>query len=217
MKKLIYIFILIQGLLACNSNEKVSKEVFDEVNKSMKIKKLSEADITYAALQWGDSLSTKAQNQLMLALQDAIEIEGVDGAVSFCNIQALPILKELGDLEGVVIRRVSNRYRNPADQPLPYEQEIMEAYEYNAEQGIKNDPNIQKIKNGEVLLYTKAISIPGGLCLNCHGTPGQDIQDKTLQKIKDLYPDDKATGHAIGDLRGMWSISMPRKTIVKNM
>jgi hypothetical protein len=32
-----------------------------------------------------------------------------------------------------------------------------------------------------------------------------------------LYPEDKAIGHKIGDLRGMWSIRIPKKEVVKKM
>jgi hypothetical protein len=217
MKKIFCLPLLIVCFWSCQSRDRVSKEVFDEVNKSMKIKKLSDVDINNAALKWGESLSQEAQNQLMTALQEAISASGAAGAVQFCNIQALPLLDSLGKKDGVSIRRVSNRYRNPKDKPLAIEQEILEAYEYNAENGINNEPNIQKINNGDAYLYTKAITIPGALCLNCHGSPDKDIQESTLKQIQSLYPDDKATGHGIGDLRGMWSISMPRKAIVKNM
>jgi N-acetylglucosamine-6-phosphate deacetylase len=85
------------------------------------------------------------------------------------------------------------------------------------ENKIEPSPNIQKIENGEVYLYSKSIIIPGGLCLNCHGEPGKDINDETLKKLNELYPQDQAKGHQIGDLRGMWSIKIPKKEVVKRM
>jgi len=53
--------------------------------------------------------------------------------------------------------------------------------------------------------------------LNCHGEPGKEISEETLQKLNELYPEDKAIGHQIGDLRGMWSIKIPKKEVVKEM
>lgn len=217
MKKIFCLPLIIISFWSCQSQDRVSKEVFDEVNKSMKVKKLSDVDINNAAMKWGESISQEAQNQLISALQEAIAASGPEGAVQFCNIQALPILDSISKKEGITIRRVSNRYRNPADKPQDHEQQILEAYEYNVENGIKNEANIQKLNSGDAYLYTKAITIPGALCLNCHGSTDKDIQEPTLKKIQSLYPDDKATGHGIGDLRGMWSINMPRKAIVKNM
>lgn len=214
MKYWIYGFLIIIASQACGPQERVSKEVFDAVNKNMEVKKLSESEIIQEGMIWGDSISTEAQKQLISNLQKAIEEKGVAGAIGFCSVEALPILKTVSEKHGVAIRRASNRYRNPADQPDADEAKILDAYEYNAETGIKNDPNIQKIEGGEVYLYTKAIVIPGAFCLSCHGDPDKEIDAKTLAEINALYPSDKAKGHKVGDLRGMWSIKIPKKEVV---
>jgi hypothetical protein len=216
--KNLFQFILISGLLiSCNSKERVSKEVFDKVNKSMEVKKLSEADIIQAAMVWGEEISGEAQKQLITALQEAIANDGVPAAIQFCHVNALPILQEVSEKYQVEIRRVSNDYRNPADKPLDYEVGILDTYVYNKENNLPNEPNIQKIEGGEVLLFTKAIMIPNALCLNCHGQPDKEISPETQKVLNELYPEDKATGHQIGDLRGMWSIRLPKKEVVKNM
>ncbi|NVJ86578.1 MAG: DUF3365 domain-containing protein [Algoriphagus sp.] len=217
MKKIVSIITVSLILTACGSGERVSKDVFEEVNEAMEIKKLSEAEIIEAAIVWGDSISMEAQKQLVGQLQQAISEKGIPGAIEFCNVQALPILEEVGRPYGVEIRRASNRYRNPADQPTDMELRYLETYEYDVENGNPLSPNIQKINEGEEFLYTKAIVIPGGLCLNCHGNPGTEINEETLQKLNELYPEDKATGHKVGDLRGMWSIKIPKKEVVKRM
>jgi len=217
MKKIFEFLLMVSLLSSCGSNERVSKEVFEEVNKSMEVKKLNEADILQAGMKWGDEMSTEAQQQLVSALQKAIEEKGIPGAIQFCNVQALPILAEVSQKYGVTIRRVSNQFRNPKDQPTEEEKGILEAYEYNAENNLALDPSIQKFENGEVYLYTKAIKIPNGMCLNCHGEPGTDISAETQIALAELYPGDKAIGHKIGDLRGMWSIRIPKKEVVKKM
>lgn len=215
-KKICILFILI-GLYGCGSNERVSKEVFEEVNKSMEIKKVNEADVIREAMKWGDEISNEAQSQLITALQNAIGEKGIPGAIDFCNVKALPILDEVGSKYNVKIRRASKRYRNPEDKPLDFEELILDAYAYNQENDIPNEPNIQKLENGEILFYTKAIQIPNALCLNCHGTLGKEISPETEIKLKELYPEDKATGHKLGDLRGMWSIQIPKKEVIKRM
>jgi hypothetical protein len=45
------------------------------------------------------------------------------------------------------------------------------------------------------------------MCLKCHGTPGQEIQTETLKRIQQLYPNDKAIGYGVNEVRGMWSIT----------
>lgn len=217
MKKILISASSLIFLLSCGPQERVSKETFEEVNQAMEVKRLTEVEILNEAMIWGDSISTEAQAQLISALQNAVSEKGVAGAVEFCNVQALPILSEVGEKYGVSIRRASNRYRNPADQPTEEEKTILDAYEYNAENGSKSDPNIQKFENGEVYLYTKAIVIPGGFCLSCHGESGKEINDETLEKLAQLYPQDQAKGHKVGDLRGMWSIRIPKKEVVKRL
>lgn len=217
MKKIISSATILILLLSCGPQERVSKETFEEVNQAMEVKRLTEAEILEEAMIWGDSISTEAQSQLLSALQKAIAENGVPGAVDFCSVQALPILTSVGEKYGVSIRRASNRSRNPKDNPTEEEKEILDAYEFNAEKGNTSEPNIQKFENGEVYLYTKAIMIPGGFCLSCHGEPGKEINTETLEKLTELYPQDNAKGHKVGDLRGMWSIRIPKSEVVKRM
>lgn len=217
MKKIIYTVLCTQLLLSCNSNEKISKDIFEEVNKSMEVKKLSEVEILEEAMKWGDEISTEAQTQLITALQKAISEKGIPEAIAFCNVEALPILSEVSQKHNISIKRASIDFRNPLDKPTEEEFPILDAYAYNSENDIKNEPNIQKFENGEVLLYTKAIQIPNSLCLNCHGEPKTDINEETLDKIQKLYPEDKAKNHKIGDLRGMWSIRLPKSEVIKRL
>jgi hypothetical protein len=194
---------------SCGSDEKISREVFEEVQQANEVKKLSEVDIFNEAFKWGEEISAEAQKQLMATLAKAIEEKGASGAAEFCNTQALSILKEVGDRHGVTIRRVSNNSTNPANQPLEEEKMLLDAYEYNEQNGIKHEPNLQKIKDGSILLFTKAIIYPDGLCLNDEAVPDQDIDEDTLQN----KPFDKAQD----GLNGMWSVAIPQKEVVKRL
>jgi hypothetical protein len=204
-------------MVSCGPQERVSKETFEEVNRNMEIKRVTEAEIIQEGMVWGDSITQEAQRQLISNLQKAISEQGIPGAIDFCNVNALSILTELGNLHSVQIKRASTKARNAADLPTDEERPILEAYEYNAENGIKSDPNIQKFENGEVFLYTKPITIPNGMCLSCHGEPGKEINKETLEKLGKLYPADSAKGHKVGDLRGMWSVRIPKKEVVKRL
>jgi hypothetical protein len=217
MKNNIILCVLILVVASCGPQERVSKEVFDAVNEKMEVKKLSDFEIIEEAMVWGDSISTEAQNQLISNLKKAVAEKGADGAVEYCNVNATPILKEVAEKYGISIRRVSNRYRNPADKPNEDEIPLLEAYEYNMENGIKSEPNLQKIDNGNAYLYTKAILISNEFCLNCHGDPASELDQKTLEKINSLYPKDLAKGHEVGDLRGMWALRIPKKAVVNRL
>ena len=217
MKQIPYILVLSLLLFACGPRERVSKTVFDEVNSSMEAKKLSDAQITEEALVWGDSISTEAQAQFMESLQNAVQQGGFEGALAFCNLNSAPITEELNSKHGVTIRRTSNRARNMKNLPSEEELQILEAYEYNMENSIENEPNIQRIEGGEVLLYTKAIVISSEFCLACHGEPEKDINAHVLNKIDSLYQGDLARNFEVGDLRGMWSLRLPKKSVVNRL
>ena len=52
--------------------------------------------------------------------------------------------------------------------------------------------------------YLKAIPT-GPLCLKCHGS---DLAPDLAAKLAELYPEDKAHGFAVGDLRGAFSVKL---------
>jgi hypothetical protein len=208
-------FLGLMILFSCGPQERVSKEVFEEVNKGMEVKRITEVEIIQEAMIWGDSITNAAQAELVGNLQKAIAEGGLTGAIGFCNENAISILERMDSIHSVKIRRVTLKPRNPSDLPDQEEFPIIEAYEYNAEKNIKSDPNIQKINEGEVFLYTKPISIPNAMCLSCHGEAGKEIDKLTMEKLSELYPNDQAKGYKIGDFRGMWSVRIPKKEVVK--
>ncbi|PZX58433.1 uncharacterized protein DUF3365 [Algoriphagus ratkowskyi] len=216
MKQLLNFLIFSFLLIACGPQERISKSVFDEVNSSMEAKKLSDSDITQEAMIWGDSISSEAQQKLMESLHQAVSEKGTFGAVAFCDVNAGPIVKDLSDKYGVSIRRTSTKARNQANLPTEEELPILEAYQYNAENGIENNPNIQKIEGGEILLYTKAIVISSEFCLACHGS-SNEIEASVLSKIDSIYSEDMARDFNVGDLRGMWSLRLPKKSVVNRL
>jgi hypothetical protein len=217
MKKVTLSVLASMMMIACGPRERISKETFEQVNEAMEVKRLTEVEILEEAMEWGDSITTEAQTQLISNLQKAITEHGTVGALEFCNVQALPILAEVSDKHQVEIRRVSNRNRNPSNLPNEEETPLLDAYEYSAENGEKGDPSIQKVEDGAVFLYTKPIVIPGEFCLSCHGEPGKNIDENTVNKLAALYPKDKAQDHKVGDLRGMWSVRIPKKEVVKRL
>ncbi|WP_192347352.1 DUF3365 domain-containing protein [Algoriphagus sp. Y33] len=217
MKHFLYFIATALILVSCGPQERVSKSVFDEVNNAMEAKKLSDAQIIQEAMVWGDSISLEAQQQLMANLHKAVGEGGFTEALEFCNVNAVPIIEELSRKHGVSIRRTSSRARNQDNLPTDDELPILEAYEYNVENGIENGPNIQRIEDGDILLYTKAIVIPSEFCLSCHGDPTNDISEAVLNKIDSLYSEDLAKGFEVGNLRGIWSIKIPKKAVVNRL
>lgn len=64
---------------------------------------------------------------------------------------------------------------------------------------------IQKLEDG--YRYYKPLKVKT-ICLTCHGETSL-MDKKLLEKIKKLYPDDKAINYKEGDFRGVIRIYIP--------
>lgn len=206
------IFLFIQG---CD-NKPVDQRTIKEEMANRELRRIPETEILEKGKQLGDTIALRAQQVLQKNLIEAIQEGGVPRAIKFCNAYALDLVKDLESQGGYEIMRVSQKYRNPMDEPDSLESLILEAYQFNAEEGLPLQSSIQ-VENSEVLLYTKPITIAGGLCLNCHGKIGQELSEQNYDTILSYYPQDMATGYQLNELRGMWAIRIPRKTIVQSL
>lgn len=157
-------------------------------------------------IKLGDSITYVAQVELINVLLKAMEANGTEGAVSFCNTNALGIMDILSEKFDCKISRISDKYRNPADK-LQGATDNM-AWQVLLKQGSDKKAFTMK-KNDQTVFYTPIV-IGANFCLKCHGDPQKDIEPGTLAKIKELYPGDLATGYKYGDLRGAWKVEFKK-------
>lgn len=172
-------------LSACNSNE--SKTISDAEKKQL--------------LLLGDSITSEAQAILLQNVATAIQQGGTDYAVAFCNTQAIPLTDSLSNERKVVIQRLTDKNRNPANT-------LQTATDSLVWEQFKSEEVHQVVaeKDGNIYYY-KPILMAMPACLQCHGAK-DDIAKATLNAITQKYPQDKATGYKTGDLRGMWKIKI---------
>ncbi|MEY3219531.1 MAG: hypothetical protein RIT27_888 [Pseudomonadota bacterium] len=145
-------------------------------------------------------------------LQTAMKAGGPLKAIEICNIKAMPITEEHAQKLDWKIGRTSLKIRNPKNAPDKWETDVLNAFEQRKTNG--EDPNnleqVETITNADgskEIRYMKAIPVAEG-CLACHG---EQLNPELAAKLKELYPDDQATGFKVGDLRGAFSISQPVK------
>lgn len=193
--KIIFLSLSIAFLLHACANE-------DNSNASKEIKSLSEADKREFILK-GREIAKETFVTLSIALKEKINEGGIQHAVDYCNIAALPLSDSIADANNVILRRVSSRYRNPANKPDSLENEVIASYLSAKEEGEKLRPQLIEL-DGEVHFYAPIET--KGLCLSCHGEPGKFISDADYAFIKEKYPDDLAINFTTGELRGIWSI-----------
>jgi hypothetical protein len=157
-------------------------------------------------------IGQQAANVMLKTLQSelmaAIEKKGVMGAITICNERALKLTDSLTqNLARVTkIKRSSLKSRNPLNEPDSYEQEAL--MYYNADSKRMKEVYFQKIidESGTHFRYYKPLTIKP-LCVYCHG-PADKLAPDLAGKLKEFYPDDKATGYKIGDFRGVVRVSV---------
>ncbi len=164
-----------------------------------------------AVKQKGMEITKEAFGTLSSNLQQAMSDGGVSHALKFCNVNAIPLTDSLSEQAGIDIRRASHLPRNPLNEADSLEMESIREYLAKIENNKAPEP--LTYRSGNAFIYHAPIRINNGLCLNCHGQPGSDITEENLALINNLYSEDRAIGFEMGDLRGIWSIRIPKAAI----
>jgi hypothetical protein len=163
-------------------------------------------------LEEARTIPQKMQPKLLEVLQAEVKESGHAGAISVCRDKAPQMAKALSEQTGWAIRRVSLKNRNPKAVPDAWEQTVLQDFENRLAAG--EDPT--RIDKGEVVTvdgqkvyrYMKALPTQE-LCLFCHGQTNK-LAPGVAAKLKELYPDDKATGYGEKQIRGAITV---RKTL----
>ena len=165
-------------------------------------------EVTEDQLEGMRATSMEFMKSLKGILIKQIQTKGVLQAVSVCSDTAQVLTNNFGLQKGVFIRRVSLRNRNENNYPDDFEKMVLNKFELLKQNNELDDKteHIETVKEGEYtyVRYLKPILIQAE-CLNCHGNPNDmmtDVKDLIMQK----YPQDKAVGYSIGDLRGAVSV-----------
>ncbi|WP_305906349.1 DUF3365 domain-containing protein [Methylomarinum sp. Ch1-1] len=145
--------------------------------------------------------------RLQMELQLSLKEEGALAAIEHCHGVAPDIDRELDHDPDWGIGRTALRIRNPQNRPDDWERSVLQQFQRRQQQGEAiTDLEYAQIveRNGQrYFRYMKAIPTQA-LCLTCHG---EQLNEQLTDKIERLYPQDRATGFAIGDIRGAFTIS----------
>lgn len=162
-------------------------------------KKVEESSREY--LKEGAEIAAIAQRTLVSNLSKAIEYGGTSYAVGFCNTRAGELMDSISEASSCKLSRVSDRNRNSGNLIESELDKIV--WQFYQSSGSSNDTFLL---SGESGFFFRPIKIAMPLCLNCHGVPGLDIEEKTLAMIDSLYPADLARNYKSGDLRGLFKV-----------
>ena len=142
--------------------------------------------------------------KMIKVLNDEIEKSGFANAISVCREKAPAMAKQTSEAKNMQIRRVSLRNRSPNAVPDAWERQVLEDFDKRADAG--ESPGTLEVSKEFVVdgkrmvRYMKALPTQAE-CLACHGTD-KHMNEDALARIRELYPDDKATGFRPGQIRG---------------
>lgn len=195
----IFVFLLVAG--CANQPSKTESTDKQELQNEVTLNDSLQTSL----LEKGGKIAKLAGKSLQKSLQNAIKEGGLEYAINFCNVEAIPITDSVSEYESVKIRRLAMKYRNPLNMPDSTEEELLFAYADELAEGQKLHSIIRPNTDGNPVYYSPILM--GALCLNCHGKVSKTINAELYDIIQDLYPQDKATGFEEGQLRGMWAIT----------
>jgi hypothetical protein len=184
-------------MLSCKREPKTSDE------------KVSTKEADYSEI--GLSYAQGTQKVLGKNLMGTIQNKGVEAAVAFCNERAYPLTDSMSTNFNARIKRVSDKPRNPKNQANEVELAHIKTFKGQVAGGATVEPILRE-ENGKVYFYYPIVT--NTMCLNCHGTPEENITPKVYKSLSELYPQDKAIGYGPDEVRGIWSIvfETPKKT-----
>ena len=143
--------------------------------------------------------------QLGGELKGAMKAGGPVNAINVCNKKAPVIAKALSAKYGWKVARTSLKTRNSSNAPDAWETQVLNKFEERKANGeaVKPMAYFEAVDNS--FRFMKAIPT-GEICLKCHG---ENIAAPIKAKLKELYPNDMATGYKLGDVRGAFTITQP--------
>jgi hypothetical protein len=138
------------------------------------------------------------ESQLKDSLMAAIQADGPHGAVVVCSTIAPAIASDLSTKHGLEIGRTSFKIRNSSNTPPEWMTPIVDERDPDSAYFVGTDGSF-------AVSYPITIAPP---CLTCHGNQ-DSLSNQVKESIQTHYPDDQATGFALGDLRGWFWVEVP--------
>ena len=142
-------------------------------------------------------------------LKSAMAVGGPTAAIEVCNVAAPEIGATASEERGWRIGRTSLKLRNPANAPDAWELAALRDFEARkaAEEGpaTLDRAGFAVVDGKRTFRYMKAIGTQP-VCTLRHGAA---IAPEVAAALDALYPEDRARGFEVGDIRGAFSIVQP--------
>jgi cytochrome c553 len=158
----------------------------------------SDSDVKQAAKPLIKQFAQALQGELKQAMQAGGPVNGI----AACHIQAPKIAQDMNTNQWAV-SRTSLKWRNPNNEPDAWERAQLESFNVKAKAGTDPKTLWAIHEDNKQVRVMKAIPTKA-ICLNCHG---QTLMPEVAKKLAELYPEDRATGYKLGEIRGAFSLT----------
>jgi hypothetical protein len=141
------------------------------------------------------------------ALQAAVRKGGYADAISTCASQAPAIAEALARPDRRIYR-VGTRVRNArTGTPDAVDRRLLDRLAQQAPAQREPAWELERAASGKAtgLRVARPIRMGADLCLKCHGGP-DDLAPGVRDVLQATYPDDRAIGYKLGDLRGAFVV-----------
>jgi hypothetical protein len=164
-------------------------------------------EIPEEALEKARQAADALTGELVATLGRELGAGGPVGAVEVCSEMA-PEIAAAHSGNGVTVRRVTLKVRNPDDTPDEYERGVLLDLEVRHADGSlpKEVAEVVTDDTGSRLRYLRPLVVKSP-CLSCHGDV-ESMEPELKSILEERYPDDQAVGYEEGDLRGAVSVTV---------
>jgi Protein of unknown function (DUF3365) len=169
-------------------------------------------EIPKPALEEARKAATELVGSTRSELTKAIEQSGPLRAIVVCKYTVPEIASAVSRKYGARVTRVSLTPRNPSlGWGDAWEQKVLMDFDERVARGEKPETLEQSElvtePTGKYLRYMKALPMQPA-CMHCHG-PVEQISEPIRMQLSHDYPFDKATGVALGKVRGAVTYKKP--------
>jgi hypothetical protein len=145
--------------------------------------------------------------ELRTELLAALEAGGPIAAIDVCRGKAREIAQRRSRESGFRVGRTSLRVRNPRNAPDAWEARALETFQDRAAAGepVAGLEYFEVVEHEGRRVFRQLLAIPmGEPCLACHG---ENLAPEVQAVVQAHYPDDRAVGFRVGEVRGAFTLS----------
>jgi len=198
MKKSLFAAIVIFGVSFSLAADDISQPSLGDSSSPAITAKTKQTEIAEASSRFIQRFQSALKGELMAGMKAG----GPVGALDICKMEA-PKIAAAHAHSGWSIKRVSDRNRNPQNLPDSIEADILDRFI----EGKATPAAFGRWVRPDSLYQYYAPIVTGKLCLNCHGDAAS-LASGVPEKLKELYPDDRAVGYKEGDIRGLFVVEV---------